>query len=196
MPASKTSAVIVARGTANAAFTQLTGCSVTRTGTTATLTKTAHGLATSDKVLVQSFELEEFNGVFTITVVDANTFTYTIKQDPGANPASAVGTVDKVTLGTAVDLSSAYACTIAGEIQNRNTGPTIAPQVWIGQAEIASPAEADWRWRLLLEGSTSANGFTSFVLNIPPGQRNVNLLIGRNTGQPVDFDVSATYLTA
>ena len=74
MPKTVAAATIIARGTSNAAFPQLTGCSATRTGTTATLTKTAHGLSSNDKCLMQGFSLEEFNLIANITVVDANTF--------------------------------------------------------------------------------------------------------------------------
>lgn len=191
----KTSATIIARGTSNAAFTQLTGCSVTRSGTTATLNKTGHGRSTGDKVLVQGFALEEFNGVVTITVTDANNFTYTIKQDPGANPLGSTGTVDLVTMGTALDLSSSYMAQITGQIQNGNTGPTVAAQIWIGEAQVTSPAEADYVWRLLLEGSTSNNGNTPFSFSTGPATRAVNLACARNTGQAVDVMALATHLS-
>lgn len=191
----KTSAAIIARGTSNAAFTQLTGCSVTRSGTTATLTKTSHGLSNGDKVLIQGFSLEEFNGVFTVANSLTNTFDYTIKQDPGANPSGTPGTVDKVTLGTAIDLSSAYMAQITGGIQNGNTGPTVAAQIWIGEAQVTSPAEADYIWRLLLEGSTTANATTMFSFSTGAATRAVNLLCGRNTGQAVDIFAHGTSLS-
>ncbi len=62
--------------------------SITRSGTTATLTTVAaHGLATSDSVTVRNAFPNEYNGTFTITVTGATTFTYTISADPGASAA-------------------------------------------------------------------------------------------------------------
>lgn len=191
----KTSATIIARGTSHAAFTQLTGCSVTRSGTTATLTKSSHGLNNGDKVLIQGFSLEEFNGVFTVGNVASGTFDYTIKQDPGANPSGTTGTVDKVTMGTALDLSSSYMAQITGQIQNGNSGPTVAAQIWIGEAQVTTPGEPDYIWRLLLEGSTANNGNTPFSFSTGPATRAVNLLCGRNTGQAVDVMALATHLS-
>jgi hypothetical protein len=65
--------------------------SITRSGSTATATVTAHGLSTGNKVNLQGAAQTEYNGVFTITVVDANTFTYTVTGTP-ATPAT--GTID------------------------------------------------------------------------------------------------------
>lgn len=185
---------IIARGTSNAAFTQLTGCSVTRSGTTATLTKTSHGLSNSDKVLIQGFSLEEFNGVFTISNVATNTFDYTIAQDPGANPTGTPGTVDKVTLGTALDMSTSYAAHIFGQLQNTTTGPTVAAQVWVGLSQ--SNTESAYRWSQLMAGSTTANDMTPIDYVPPQSAAYVNVCVCRNTGQAVDVRVTAGQLTA
>lgn len=195
MPATKSSSAIIARGTSNAAFTQLTGCSVTRTGTTATLTKTSHGLANGDKVLIQGFSLEEFNGIFTVANSTTNTFDYTIKQDPGANPAATPGTVDKVTLGTALDMTTAYSAVIRGLIQNGNTGPTIAAQVWIGVSNSGS-ADADYQWRQLVAGSLTANAMTPWSFQPAQADQRVNVAVCRNTGQAVDCMAQASITTA
>lgn len=193
MAVTKTSRTIIPRGTSNPAFTQLTGVSATRSGTTATYTKTSHGLSTNDKVLIQGFSLEEFNGVFTITVVDANTFTATISADPGANPTGAPGTVDKATVGTAVNLSTALGLLVVGEIQNPTTGPTIAPQVWRGLA--SSSSEADYIWRQLMAGDTTANSMTPIIDQLGAQAMYVNYCVVRNTGQAVDVGIIGHELT-
>lgn len=195
MAATKANVNIIARGSSNAAFTQLTGCSVTRSGTTATLTKTSHGLSNGDKVLIQGFALEEFNGVFTVANAATNTFDYTIKQDPGANPSGTPGTVDKVTVGTALDMSTSYGGQIAIGLQNPTTGPTIAPQVWIGTASSGS-AEADYQWRPLASGDTTANSLTAFLLELDQAAMYVNIAVARNTGQAVDCWAIASHVTA
>lgn len=65
--------------------------SITRVGTTATLTTTAnHGRTTGDSVEVYGASPSQYNGTFTITVTGATTFTYTMGSDPGAS-ASPVG---------------------------------------------------------------------------------------------------------
>lgn len=189
-----TPATIIARGTSNAAFTQLTGCSVTRSGTTATLTKTSHGRSNSDKVLIQGFGLEEFNGLFTISNVTTNTFDYTIKQDPGANPSGTPGTVDLVTLGTALDCSAGYGAEVQGGIQNGTTGPTVAAQIWMGVSTTST--EADYIWRQVGGGDTTANSWSPFARQIPQTTGFVNFAVCRNTGQAVDCVLLANQISA
>ena len=184
MATSKSAATIIARGTSNAAFTQLTGCSVTRSGTTATLTKTSHGRSNGDTILVQGFELEEFNGIFVIGGVTSNTFTYTIKQDPGANPSGTTGTIDKVTLGTALDLSTAYGGYVVLGIQNGNSAPGVAAQIWMGVAN--GSAEADYRWSAVFSGDVVANSSTVRRMPLDIGIMYVNFAVCRNTTNPVD----------
>lgn len=182
--ATKTARTLIARGTSNAAFTQLTGCSATRSGTTATLTKTSHGLSNGDKVLIQGFSLEEFNGVFTVANSAANTFDYTIKQDPGANPAGSPATVDRVTLGTVWDLSTAGGGFLVGHVQNTTTGPTVGPEVWVGIANANN--EYDYIWRRLITCDITANALTPFALSVDKSVMYMNVAVCRNTGQAVD----------
>jgi len=61
--------------------------SIVNAATTATVTHTAHGLATSDLVNITGADLDEYNGVKTITVTDANTYTYTTSGSP-TSPAA------------------------------------------------------------------------------------------------------------
>lgn len=62
--------------------------SLTRVSTTATArTKNAHGLVTGQQVLIKGAEQLEYNGTFTITVLDADEFTYTVSGTP-ATPAT------------------------------------------------------------------------------------------------------------
>lgn len=180
----KTARNIINRGSSNAAFTQLTGCSVTRSSTTATLTKASHGLSNGDIVLIQGFANEEFNGVFTVANAASGTFEYTIKQDPGVNPSGTPGTVDKVTLGTRVDLSTAQSLQVVLGFQNPTTGPTIAPQMWIGIANADN--EYDYLWRMAFAGDTVANSLTQIQMNFGGATQFVNFAVCRNTGQAVD----------
>lgn len=69
--------------------------SITRVGTTATLTtSTAHGLSSGNSVTVYGVTNETlYNGTFSITVTSSTTFTYTMSGTPGgaATVTSAVG---------------------------------------------------------------------------------------------------------
>lgn len=194
MPTTKADATIIAKGTSNAAFAQLTGCSVTRATTTATLTKTTHGLANGDKVLIQGFSLNEFNGVFTVANSLANTFDYTISADPGANPAGTPGTVDKATLGTALDLSASYDCLLFGGIQNGTTAPGVAAQIWLGLSLTAT--EADYVWRQIQTGDITINSWVPFSRNLSQSAQFVNIAVCRNTSQAVDCFALASHITA
>jgi hypothetical protein len=51
---------------------------VTRSGTTATVTDAAHGLLTGDNITMQGIGDGNMDGSHDITVVDANTYTYTV----------------------------------------------------------------------------------------------------------------------
>jgi hypothetical protein len=59
---------------------------ITNSGTTATVSHTAHGMLTNDKVLIKGASLYQNNGVFTITVTGANSYTYTMASAPVSNP--------------------------------------------------------------------------------------------------------------
>jgi len=65
--------------------------SITYLGVLATLTTaSAHGLTTGAKVSISGAVPTEYNGIFTITVTGATTFTYTMTYTPASN-ASTVG---------------------------------------------------------------------------------------------------------
>lgn len=55
---------------------------ITRSVNTATVTHTSHGLSTGNKVFIGGAEQNEYNGVKSITVVDANSYTYGCINSP------------------------------------------------------------------------------------------------------------------
>ena len=78
---------------------------LTHVTTTATLTtSSAHGLVTGNRITVSGATPAAYNGSFVITKTGANTLTYTMLSDPGAN-ASPVGTYTVVGI-TGVDSST------------------------------------------------------------------------------------------
>lgn len=67
--------------------------SITRSGSTATVvTAIAHGYQTGTVVEIMGAVQTEYNGIFTITVVDTTTFTYTVTGTP-TTPATGTITV-------------------------------------------------------------------------------------------------------
>lgn len=61
--------------------------SITRSGSTATVTHTGHGLATSDLVLIEDADQPEYNGIHSITFVSVNSYTFAVDGAP-ATPAT------------------------------------------------------------------------------------------------------------
>lgn len=61
--------------------------SIVRSGSTATVTHSSHGLQSGVKVAIDGADQSEYNGVKTITVVDTDTYTYTVSGTP-ATPAT------------------------------------------------------------------------------------------------------------
>ncbi len=63
---------------------------ITNSGTTATVSHTAHGIATNDKVQISGASLSANNGVFQITVTGVDAYTYTMASTPGSNPTGTI----------------------------------------------------------------------------------------------------------
>jgi hypothetical protein len=76
---------------------------ISNSGTTATVTHTAHGMATNDKVVIRGASLDANNGIFTITKINNDSYSYTMGSTPGSSPT---GTI-KATFVIIHDLTSA-----------------------------------------------------------------------------------------
>jgi len=62
---------------------------ITRTGGTATVTTAAaHGYSTGDSITIDGAVQDDYNGTFTITKIDATSFSYSVANTP-ATPATA-----------------------------------------------------------------------------------------------------------
>lgn len=195
MPTTNSNAAVIARGTINAAFAQLSSNAVTtRSGTTATLTMASTAtLATNNYCLIQGHDIEEYNGIFSITVVSGTTISYTITQDPGASSTTTVMTVDKVTLGTAVDMTTSYGGDVWGGIQNANAAPGVAAQIWWGVS--TTSALANYRWQPMIAGDLVAKSWTPFNMPLTVGAFN-NFAVCRNTTNAVECYLISNKTTA
>lgn len=117
---------------------------ISNSGTTATVTHTSHGLSTNDKVRIKGASHAANNGVFSITVTGANTYTYTMVSAPGSNPT---GTITS----TFVVLSGAT--NASGEVSMSRVFP--GPQPITGWARKSS--EAPYYKTGLVSGTVSAS---------------------------------------
>lgn len=63
---------------------------IVNSGTTATVTHTAHGVATGDKMQFLGASLAANNGTFLLTVTDVDTYTYTMLSTPGSSPTGTI----------------------------------------------------------------------------------------------------------
>lgn len=63
------------------------GISIVSSGSTATVTHTAHGMASNDYVVIKGATQPEYNGVHQITKISDNSYSYTISGSP-ASPAT------------------------------------------------------------------------------------------------------------
>jgi hypothetical protein len=63
---------------------------IVNASTTATVTHTAHGMDTNDKVEIRGASHSENNGVFSITKVNDNSYTYTMDSAPGSSPTGTI----------------------------------------------------------------------------------------------------------
>jgi hypothetical protein len=67
-----------------------TTVTITNSGTTATVTHSAHGMATNDKVQIKGASLLANNGVFSITYIDSGSYSYTMGSTPGSSPTGTI----------------------------------------------------------------------------------------------------------
>ena len=77
--------------------------SLTRAGTTVTATVTSHGYATGDSITISGAAGSRYNGTYPITVVDANTFRYTIVDNPSSPGTGGTAKVGSSTATIAIN---------------------------------------------------------------------------------------------
>lgn len=100
-----------ADGTGNLPY--LDSVSITSSGTTATVSHTTHLLATGNKVQISGASPSTYNGVYSITVSDADTYTYTMwttATSPATGSPTSTGVVisDSTTAGVAQNTTFNY----------------------------------------------------------------------------------------
>jgi len=90
--------------------------SITRSGTTATVTHRNHGLANGATVAIRGATQDEYNGTYTISNVSANAYDYTVSGSPTTpatgSPTSAAVILNDVTNASGVLQTTAFNYTI------------------------------------------------------------------------------------
>lgn len=76
--------------TASGGFPYNVTVTIANSGTTATVTHTGHGLATNDKVQITGASHWQNNGVFSITKINDDSYSYTLPSAPGSNPTGTI----------------------------------------------------------------------------------------------------------
>jgi hypothetical protein len=111
-----------------------TGASVTitRSGATATVAHTAHGYITGRKVVILGANQGEYNGLKTITVVNANEYTFTVSGSP-TTPATGTitshrGILDADTNGSGIVQDAAFPYTVDLAVTGRVRKGSSAPR--------------------------------------------------------------------
>ena len=127
---------------------------IDNTGTTATVTHTGHGMASNDKVLIDGASLQPNNGVFSITYISDNSYSYTMTSDPGGDPT---GTI-KATFVALSGLTSALGIATTSRVYS-------ADQPITGWARKASGTPY-YKTGLISGAVDSADGFSATVLMI------------------------------
>lgn len=55
-----------------------------------------HGLKTNDQVIIGNSGIDQFNGIFTVTVTDANIFTFTFTGTPSGAASAGLATIPEI----------------------------------------------------------------------------------------------------
>ena len=63
---------------------------ISNSGSTATVTHTGHAMATNDLVMIKGASLQANNGVFTITKINNDSYSYTMTSSPGSSPTGTI----------------------------------------------------------------------------------------------------------
>lgn len=118
---------------------------ITRSGTTATVSHTAHGLSNGDKVVIRGATQLEYQGVKTISNVSTNAYDYTVTGSP-TTPAT--GTITS----TAAIISGLT--NVSGQISDTRTYGSNQPITGRARKSSASPYLRDG----IVAGTISATG--------------------------------------
>jgi uncharacterized phage protein gp47/JayE len=148
--------------------TNLSITSITRSGTTATVTlDDDHGLASGNTPVISGANESEYNGEQEITVLSSTTFTYEVSGSP-STPATgtieldydyASVVVECTTTGQDTNISAGGVLTIDTSISGLDDTAIVGAEGLVGGADLETDADA--RTRLLLSRASRPGVFTA-----------------------------------
>jgi len=116
--------------------------SITRSGypPKATVTHTAHGLVTENKILIESATQNEYNGIKAITITSVNTYTFTVSGSPTTpatgSPTATSVIIDDDTDSEGIALTNEHRYTssqpVSGKARLGSTSPFYKPGSYSG----------------------------------------------------------------
>jgi hypothetical protein len=114
--------------------------SITRSGSTASVTHTAHGMSNGDTVIIRGASQDEYNGRHVISNVTTNAYDYTVSGSPstpatGSPTATAqifIGQTDANGVATYADFSYTTNQPITGKIRKADSTPLYKSTAIIG----------------------------------------------------------------
>jgi hypothetical protein len=113
---------------------------ITRSGATATVTHASHGLSSGSKIKVKGATQTEYNGIYTITVIDSGSYSYTVSGSP-ATPATGSPIVTAVIINETTDVSGIVSDTsfpfignqpVTGRARKADTSPLYQSNIIAG----------------------------------------------------------------
>lgn len=113
---------VLAEAGAGGAFPNDASVTITRSGSTATVTHTAHGLSNGDKVVIRGADQNEYVGIKTISNVTTNTYDFTVSGTP-TTPATGTILSTFVLLEGLTDVNGEISVT-----RTYNTNTPISPR--------------------------------------------------------------------
>lgn len=188
--------------------------SLTRSGNTATVTATAHGVTDGQVVQVSGADQSEYNGSFVMTYVNANTLTYPISVSP-ASPATGtilanVPTGAPVTITSLTRVDTTVTVTAAGNTFSSGDSVSISgvtPNAYNGSWTISCAGSCNPTFTFTGpaegpitpsgNGSAAVSGYTTRTIaattaNPDPGLSRVGTLVTVKTTANHGFPASGT----
>jgi hypothetical protein len=89
---------------------------LTNVGTTVTVTLNSHGFSNGDSIQIANITDDNFNGIWSITVVDVNTFTYVANVAPSGANTALYSTLGRVAIKSSLYVRELLSASLAGSI--------------------------------------------------------------------------------
>jgi len=135
--------------------------SITLSGTTATVTATAHGLVDGDPALIAGADQAAYNGIKAITYVDANTYTF---QTTAGTTTPATGTITSTPYTETYFKYTKYIHSLGKDLLQHESDGTIAELVESAYQDVGKPVNVMIRTGKIDGGNTDIKRFSTFDL--------------------------------